>query len=83
MNKLVTLESKKQPTILLFILQFNFNKLEASLSCARPQSPLENQFTLGNVVIYPNWLEVVLCQMSIIVTIETLELGQISFHLLD
>jgi hypothetical protein len=34
MNELVDLKSKKQPTILLFILQFNFNKLEALLSWA-------------------------------------------------
>jgi hypothetical protein len=34
MNKLVALESKKQPTNLLFILHFNFNKLESSLSWA-------------------------------------------------
>jgi hypothetical protein len=32
MNELDDLKSKKQPTILLFILQFNFNKLEALLS---------------------------------------------------
>jgi hypothetical protein len=32
MNKLVDFKSKKQPTILVFILQFNFNKLEALLS---------------------------------------------------
>jgi hypothetical protein len=31
MNKLVAFKSKRQPTILLFILQFNFNKLEALL----------------------------------------------------
>jgi hypothetical protein len=32
MNKLIVHFSKKQPTILLFILQFNFNKLEALFS---------------------------------------------------
>jgi len=34
MNKFVTPKSKKQPTSLSFILQFNFNKLEASFLCA-------------------------------------------------
>jgi hypothetical protein len=34
MNKLVAPKSKKQHTNLLFILHFNFNKLEASLSWA-------------------------------------------------
>jgi hypothetical protein len=33
-NELVTFESKRQHTNLLFILHFNFNKLEASLSWA-------------------------------------------------
>ncbi len=32
MNEIVAIEFKRQPTISLFILQFNFNKLEASLS---------------------------------------------------
>jgi hypothetical protein len=34
MNKFVAPESKRQHTSSSFILQFNFNKLEASLSCA-------------------------------------------------
>jgi hypothetical protein len=34
MNKFVAPKSKRQPTSLSFILQFNFNKLEASFSCA-------------------------------------------------
>ncbi len=47
MNELVDLKSKKQLTILLFILKVNFNKLEALLLWA----PLDNQLTLGNVII--------------------------------
>ncbi len=31
MNELVIIQSKRQPTILLFILQFNFNIFEALL----------------------------------------------------
>jgi hypothetical protein len=34
MNEFGILEFKKQPTISSFILQFNFNKLEALLLCA-------------------------------------------------
>ncbi len=42
---------------------FHFNKLEASLLWAPHfghETPLENQLTLGNVVIYPRWLRLIL-----------------------
>jgi hypothetical protein len=45
------------------------------------KAPLENQLTLGNAIIYPRWLGAILCQMSVIVTIETFDLGQVPVHL--
>jgi hypothetical protein len=45
------------------------------------KTPLEDQLTLGNAVIYPRWLGAILCQMSIVVTLETFDLGQVPVHL--
>jgi hypothetical protein len=45
------------------------------------KAPLENQLTLGNAIIYPRWLGAILCQMSVVATIETFDFGQVSIHL--
>jgi hypothetical protein len=42
---------------------------------------LENQLTLGNVLVYLRWLEVVLHQVFVVVTIETFDLEHVSLHL--
>jgi hypothetical protein len=86
MNEFVAFESKKQPTSSSFILQFNFNKLEASLPCAfNPATKLPWIINLpwARLSFTSRWLGVILHQMSIVITIETFDLGQVSFHLLD
>jgi hypothetical protein len=39
------------------------------------ETPLENPFTLGNALTYSKWLGAILHQMSIVITIETFDLG--------
>ncbi len=41
------------------------------------ENTLENQFTLDNAFTYPRWLGAVLCQMFIVVTIETFDFGEV------
>jgi hypothetical protein len=46
------------------------------------ETPLENEFTLGYVIIYPRWLGAIFHQVPVIVTIETFDLQKVSFRLL-
>ncbi len=38
------------------------------------KTPFENQVTLGNVVIYLRWFKVIICQVLVIITVETFDL---------
>jgi len=46
------------------------------------ETPLENELTLGNVIIYLRWLGAIFHQGLMIVTIEALDLQKILFRLL-
>jgi hypothetical protein len=47
------------------------------------ETPLENQLTLSNVVTYLRWFGVVLCQIFVVVTIETFDFGHVSLCLFN